>query len=348
MPRARSRPSSQTWRGARRERVRCHLADAARAVRPRRAQRRARRSVRRGARRRAAPDRPGLRDRLEPALSGAADPLAPSTGCASTTTRRCWRPHGRPCRIGATVGAGRAAATAMVSLSRGPMARSRSGSCSATSPARLCPNRDGAAGLSASALLDLTSAAWLDRLAAWCRGMPVLMALSFDGRLGFEPAAPEDRTIRERFVAHQRSDKGFGPALGPDAAPYLADRLAACGHEVALEPADWRLGPEDRPLLGATLEGIVRAAREMANDSSLERWATLAPATARGRRSAPHDRPSRPAGVARLRLPGHATPGTSWRGAQRRTDRAPAGRCSAPACRRGSRHRFVFLAARAR
>ena len=137
------------------------------------------------------------------------------------------------------------------------------------------PNRDGADGLSASALLDLTSAAWLDRLAAWCRGMPVLMALSFDGRLAFEPAAPEDRTIRGRFVAHQRNDKGFGPALGPDAAAYLADRLAACGHEVALEPADWRLGPEDRPLLGATLEGIVRAAREMANDSSVERWATL-------------------------------------------------------------------------
>ena len=136
------------------------------------------------------------------------------------------------------------------------------------------PEHDGAAGLSASALLDLTSAAWLDRLAAWCRGMPVLIALSFDGRLGFEPAAPEDRTIRERFVAHQRTDKGFGPALGQGAAPYLADRLAACGQEVALEPADWRLGPEDRPLLGATLGGIVRAAREMAHDSSLERWAT--------------------------------------------------------------------------
>jgi SAM-dependent methyltransferase len=136
------------------------------------------------------------------------------------------------------------------------------------------PDRDGADGLSASALLDLTSAAWLDRLAAWCRRMPVLMALSFDGRLGFEPAAQEDRTIRERFVAHQRTEKGFGPALGPDAAPYLADRLTACGHEVVLEPADWRLGPKDRPLLGATLEGIVRAAREMANDPSLERWAT--------------------------------------------------------------------------
>jgi SAM-dependent methyltransferase len=136
------------------------------------------------------------------------------------------------------------------------------------------PDRDGVAGLSASALLDLTSAAWLDNFVNWCRERPVLMALSFEGRLEFEPAAPEDRTIRERFVAHQRTDKGFGPALGPDAAPYLADRLAACGHGVALEPADWRLGPEDQPLLAATLEGIVRAVREMADDPGLERWAT--------------------------------------------------------------------------
>ena len=35
-----------------------------------------------------------------------------------------------------------------------------------------------------------------------------------DGRLAFEPAAPEDEEVRARFVAHQRTDKGFGPALG--------------------------------------------------------------------------------------------------------------------------------------
>lgn len=137
------------------------------------------------------------------------------------------------------------------------------------------PDRSGIGGLTASALLDLTSAAWLDALAAWCSATPLLLALSFDGRLGFEPAAPEDRTIRERFVAHQRTDKGFGPALGPDAAPYLADLLAARGHEIALEPTDWRLGPEDGLLLGATLEGIIGAAREIAHDPGLERWARL-------------------------------------------------------------------------
>jgi SAM-dependent methyltransferase len=137
------------------------------------------------------------------------------------------------------------------------------------------PEQGGATGLTGSALLDLTSAAWLAALANRYRSSPVLMALSFDGRLVFEPAAPEDRAIRERFVAHQRTDKGFGPALGPDAVLQLADLLEAQGCKVALEPSDWRLGAQDRALLEATVQGIIDAAREMAHDPGLERWATL-------------------------------------------------------------------------
>jgi hypothetical protein len=137
------------------------------------------------------------------------------------------------------------------------------------------PEVEGPAGLTASAFLDLTSAAWLENLAARCHRAPVLAALSFDGRLAFEPAAPEDEEVRSRFVTHQRSDKGFGPALGPDAAPYLAALLAARGREIAIALADWRLGRDDAPLLRATLEGMVAAARAVADDPSLERWATL-------------------------------------------------------------------------
>jgi SAM-dependent methyltransferase len=137
------------------------------------------------------------------------------------------------------------------------------------------PDIGGFSGLSASALLDLTSAAWLDEFAARCRGTPLLMALSFDGRLLFEPAAPDDSEICKRFVAHQRTDKGFGPALGPDAAAHLADRLGAHGCAVRLETAEWRLGPADGALLRATLTGIVSAAREIAQDPRLEHWARL-------------------------------------------------------------------------
>jgi SAM-dependent methyltransferase len=136
------------------------------------------------------------------------------------------------------------------------------------------PGSDGVAGVSAAALLDLTSAAWLDAFAARCRGAPLLVALSFDGRLVFEPAAEEDDEICRRFIAHQRTDKGFGPALGPDAAAHLAGRLAAAGCAVSLEHADWRLGPADGALLRATVGGILDATRDVAHDRRLERWAT--------------------------------------------------------------------------
>ncbi len=134
---------------------------------------------------------------------------------------------------------------------------------------------DGVDGMSAAALLDLTSAAWLDAFAARCRGTPLLLSLSFDGRLQFEPAAEDDGEICRRFIVHQRTDKGFGPALGPAAAAHLAERLATAGCAVSLETADWRLGPADGALLRATLAGIVDAAREVAPDPRLERWATL-------------------------------------------------------------------------
>ena len=130
---------------------------------------------------------------------------------------------------------------------------------------------DGTA-VTASALLDLTSAAWLDRLAERCRRAPVLMALSFDGRLSWHPALAEDDLIRDRFLTHQRTDKGFGPALGPDAASHLAARLEAAGHRVSTATSDWRLGPDDRPLLEAMLDGVIAAAAEIEDDRRLAGW----------------------------------------------------------------------------
>jgi SAM-dependent methyltransferase len=131
------------------------------------------------------------------------------------------------------------------------------------------------AGVTASALLDLTSAAWLDRLAVWCRRTPLLMALSFDGRLSWAPALAEDELVAARFVAHQRTDKGFGPALGPEAAAHLADRLETQGHRVATATSDWQLGAADRPLLTAVLDGVFAAAAAIDRDRKLTQWAAI-------------------------------------------------------------------------
>lgn len=140
--------------------------------------------------------------------------------------------------------------------------------CQVLDLARELPVASSPSGVTAAALLDLASPAWLDRLARWCRGVPVLMALTVDGRLEWQPEEPEDEAVRTRFFAHQRTDKGFGPALGPAAAHYFGERLETEGQRVVLERSDWRLGPRDAPLLGATLEGIVAV-----QDSAIERWA---------------------------------------------------------------------------
>jgi SAM-dependent methyltransferase len=129
------------------------------------------------------------------------------------------------------------------------------------------------AGVTASALLDLASAAWLDRLAERCRRTPMLMALSFDGRLSWCPALDEDASVRDRFLAHQRTDKGFGPALGPDAAAHLGEGLVAIGHEVATATSDWRLGPGDQALIEAMLDGVMAAAAKIKDDRRLATWA---------------------------------------------------------------------------
>lgn len=147
--------------------------------------------------------------------------------------------------------------------------------CRALDLARELPAVPGRTGVTASALLDLTSAAWLDELARWSGDAPMLMALSVDGRLAWQPADPDDDAIRRHFFAHQRADKGFGTALGPDATTHLARRLEAAGRQVFLEPSDWRLGAEQAPLLAATLDGMVAAVAEIAGAAAGARWAAL-------------------------------------------------------------------------
>src|SRR5512138_1214975 len=67
--------------------------------------------------------------------------------------------------------------------------------------------------VTASALLDLVSDAWLDALVVRCReaGAAVLFALTYDGRIDFAPAELEDEVICGLVNQHQRTDKGFGP-----------------------------------------------------------------------------------------------------------------------------------------
>lgn len=123
---------------------------------------------------------------------------------------------------------------------------------------------DGAGLVTASALFDLVSAEWVERFVARVAGLrlPVYAALSYDGVMAWKPALPEDAAVTEAFNRHQGGDKGFGPALGPQAADHLAAQLRAAGYAVLEADSPWWLGPAQAALQAELLVGIAQAAGE--------------------------------------------------------------------------------------
>jgi hypothetical protein len=115
-------------------------------------------------------------------------------------------------------------------------------------------------GATCSAFLDLVSSAWLDRFVVWLRGRPFLAALSVDGRVQFAPEHPDDARVLAAFAADQRRDKGFGPALGPDAPRHLVALLRDAGYCVETARSDWSLGASDGAMLAAMIDGFASIA----------------------------------------------------------------------------------------
>ncbi len=131
--------------------------------------------------------------------------------------------------------------------------------------------------ITAAALLDLVAADWIDRLVAACRANhpAVLFALTYDGHFNSEtPNDPDEHRVRTAFNHDQRRDKGFGPALGPDAALYAARAFRAAGYRIRLGRSPWRLGPEAADLQRALIDGKAEAARKSAPEdrSAIDRW----------------------------------------------------------------------------
>jgi SAM-dependent methyltransferase len=116
-----------------------------------------------------------------------------------------------------------------------------------------------------SALLDLVSESWLERFAveAAARRLPVYAALSYDGRIEMTPAEHGDVAMVAAVNAHQRTDKGFGPALGPLAAAAAVERLERVGYSVVQGLSDWAFAPDDRDIQLEVLSGWAAAARDL-------------------------------------------------------------------------------------
>jgi hypothetical protein len=125
-----------------------------------------------------------------------------------------------------------------------------------------------------SALLDLVSSEWLDRLIAWISGrqLPLYAALTYDGRAAVQPADSLDVKVVAALNAHQRRDKGFGPALGPAAGSALLSRLQECGYAITEGRSDWILGPNDTAIQEAVFLGWSAAAEGTMAAVELDAW----------------------------------------------------------------------------
>jgi SAM-dependent methyltransferase len=119
--------------------------------------------------------------------------------------------------------------------------------------------------VTASALFDLVSETWLTRFAERCRRGPaaVLAVLNYDGRIVCDPADEDDAAVAALVNRHQRTDKGLGPALGPDAGRRLEAVLAEDGWAVRRATSDWVLGQPDPALQRQLLRGWASAALEL-------------------------------------------------------------------------------------
>ncbi|MDX2264652.1 MAG: SAM-dependent methyltransferase [Hyphomicrobiales bacterium] len=124
--------------------------------------------------------------------------------------------------------------------------------------------------LTASALFDLVSPPWIERFAQAVEGAAVYAALTYDGREEWSPPHPDDARALAAFHAHQRTDKGFGPAAGPDGATLLAAALERAGRTVETAYSPWRLGADDAALIAALANGAAGVALELGGLSADE------------------------------------------------------------------------------
>jgi hypothetical protein len=119
--------------------------------------------------------------------------------------------------------------------------------------------------VTASALLDLVSASWLQALiekARTARGA-LWFGMTVDGRTAWDPADAGDERVHGLFGQHQHRDKGFGPAMGSQAVAVALRQMARAGYDRRQAPTDWVIDGKLAPQMQlAMVEGMAAAALE--------------------------------------------------------------------------------------
>jgi SAM-dependent methyltransferase len=130
--------------------------------------------------------------------------------------------------------------------------------------------------ITTSALLDLVSADWLGRLTveAAARRLPVYAALTYQGQATLDPAEPFDLEIVAAVNRHQRRDKGFGSALGPEAGLRAVRAFERVGYTVVSGASDWQFALDDRAIQLEVLAGWAGAAGELGDlpQAAIDSW----------------------------------------------------------------------------
>ncbi len=134
----------------------------------------------------------------------------------------------------------------------------------ASLPAGIFDHRDL---VTASALLDLVSQTWVERIAIECRrvGACALFTLTYNGWNECDPRDEDDDHVFALFNQHQLKDKGLGgPAAGPRGTDAARDCFARSGFDVRVEPSNWHIAPDAGDFQRALIEGWAFAAAEIA------------------------------------------------------------------------------------
>jgi SAM-dependent methyltransferase len=131
--------------------------------------------------------------------------------------------------------------------------------------------------VTAAALFDLASKRWIERFVAALTSLrlPLYTVLTYDGRETWHPPHPADGKMLAAFRHHQRGDKGFGPAAGPDATDILAEAFRKSGFAVSTGDSTWRLEEgEQAALIEALASGASDAVLEtgQVNPAAVEDW----------------------------------------------------------------------------
>lgn len=116
--------------------------------------------------------------------------------------------------------------------------------------------------ITAAAFFDLVAEPWLTKFCASLT-KPLYTVLTYDGIERWSPPEIMDADVLNAFHHHQRTDKGFGSAVGPAASERLQSLLKAHQFITVSFPSPWILDYRDRSLIEQLASGTAGAVLEV-------------------------------------------------------------------------------------